>query len=294
MEKNNIQEKIRQYFRSKTKQILALSEQAVSDHSGLTGSHRESVLRQFFDDIFPKRYSIDKGMVYGFVGQSREADIVIWDEQNYPKLKLSDSNVFFLESVKAVVEVKSNWNINEFEDIKKKSKAVINIFGRYRDGLSKKIEALQTEIWSLKTGDEYHGTLISPRRIGSAAIIYYGGQDFNIEKLDESETSRIEDEYPDIMLFLSAGKLIRKKFIANENNSLAGHGILEQIEYGDDSLLAFTLELMDLLTMHSEHMEPPLFLTDYLYEFSDNFEVKQISFKITRPIASNSETFWKE
>ncbi len=37
----NIQQKIRQYFQSKTKEILALSEQALSDHSGLTGNHRE-------------------------------------------------------------------------------------------------------------------------------------------------------------------------------------------------------------------------------------------------------------
>lgn len=292
MEKNNIQEKIRQYFRSKTKQILALSEQALSDHGGLIGSHREAILRQFFEDVFPKRYSIDKGMVYGLIGQSREADIVIWDELNYPKLKLSDSNIFFLEGVKAVVEVKSNWNNNEFEDIKKKAKAVINIFGSYRDGLSKKIEALQTELWSLKSGNEYQGTLISPSRIGSAAIIYYGGQDFDIEKLDESENFRIEDEYPDIILFLSAGKLIIKKFVSNEDNSFAGYGMLEQIECQDDSLLLFTLELMDLLTIHSEHTEPPLFLSDYLYELSENFERKQISFRITRPIAGYSENFW--
>lgn len=294
MKNHNIQEKIRQYFRAKANEILALSEQALTDHSGLIGSHREAILRQFLEEIFPKRYSIDKGMVYGIVGQSREADIVIWDELNYPKMKLFGSNIFFMESVKAVIEIKSNWNNDEFEDIKKKAKATINIFGRYRDGLSKKIEDLETKLWSLKSGNDFQGTLITPSRKGSVAVVYYGGQDFSIEDLDETEITRIEDEYPDIILFLSAGKLLLKKFLSDENNPLAGHGVLQQIECKEDSLLLFTMELMDLLTIKSEHTEPPLFLTDYLFDMFDSFNRKEIKFKLTRPIAGSSETFWDE
>jgi hypothetical protein len=292
MEIINIQEKIRQYFRAKTNQILALSEQALSDHSGLIGAHREAILHQFLEEIFPKRYSIDKGMVYGLIGQSREADIVIWDELNYPKLNLFDSKIFFMEGVKAVIELKSNWSSDEFEDIKRKAKATINIFGRYRDGLSNKIKDLETEIWSIKSGNAYNGTLISPRRKSSVAIVYYGGQNFNIEDLDETEIGRIEDEYPDILLFLSAGKLLLKKFIPDDENPFAGYGILKQIECQDDLLLLFTIELMDLLAAHSEHTEPPLFLTDYLFDIFNNLEQKQVQFNITRPIAGNTETFW--
>jgi hypothetical protein len=51
----NIQQKIRQYFQSKTKEILALSEQALSDHSGLKGNHREGVLCRFLEEIFSQK-----------------------------------------------------------------------------------------------------------------------------------------------------------------------------------------------------------------------------------------------
>lgn len=36
---------IRQYFKSKLAQLLALSEQAVCEHNGLKGSHREDLIK---------------------------------------------------------------------------------------------------------------------------------------------------------------------------------------------------------------------------------------------------------
>jgi len=136
----NIKEKIHQYFKFKTKELLALSEQAVLDHNGLRGNHREKVLCQFFDDILPKRYSIDNGMVYGMIGQSKETDIVIWDEFNYPKLKLYGSNFFFAESVKILIEVKTKWSTKEFKDIKNKTSSALKIFSHYRQALNTRIE----------------------------------------------------------------------------------------------------------------------------------------------------------
>lgn len=292
--KMDIQQKIRHYFQSKTKQLLALSEQALSDHSGLTGSHREGILREFFEEIFPKRYSIDNGIVYGLIGQSREADIVIWDELNYPKLKLSRSNIFFSEGVKAVIEVKSRWSNDEFEDIKKKTAAVTGIFNNYREGLSRKIERLEAEIWSLRSGDDIQYRLITPNRKGVAVIVYYGGQSFDIEGLTEIEIRRIEDEYPDIILFLEAGKIISKKIRVNESDPFSGYGMLEQIQCTDDALLMFTSLLIDLLAINSEHVEPPLFLTDYMFNLYGEFDRKEIGFAITKPISGSSRIFWSE
>lgn len=294
MEHNNIQLKIQQYFRAKTNQILALSEQAVTDHSGLIGSHREAVFRQFLKEIFPKRYSIDKGMVYGLIGRSREADIVIWDEVNYPKLCLYDSNIFFMEGVKAIIEVKSNWSNEVFEDIKAKAHATINIFGNYGEGISRQIQKLEDEIWSLKSGSEYQGTLISPNRKGSISIVYYGGQEFDIENLEEEEIEKIEDDYPDILLLLSAGKIIIKRFIPDEQDPLKGIGYLEQIECHDDLLLLFTVELLDFLAISSEHIEPPLSLANYLYGLFQNLQCKNLQFNLTRPIAGNMKNFWNK
>lgn len=36
---------VQQYFRSKTRQLLAAVQEVVSEHPGLRGSHREAVLR---------------------------------------------------------------------------------------------------------------------------------------------------------------------------------------------------------------------------------------------------------
>lgn len=289
-----IQEKIQKYFISKTDEIIALSKQALTDHSGLKGDHRENILRLFLKDILPKRYSIDRGMVYGMIGKSREADIVIWDEMNYPKLKLSDSKIFFSEGVKAVIEVKSRWSCKEFEDIKTKTKAANQIFSTYREGLSGKIESIENNIRSLMSGVEYQGRLVVPFRNGTAAIIYQGGQRFDINDLSESEIERIEDEYPDIMLFLEAKKIVLKSFEIDEGNPFFGYGLLQQIKCKDDALLMFTSLLIDLLADRSEHLDPPLFLTDYLHGLYSVLEQKEVRFNITHPISGGSKTFWKE
>jgi len=289
-----IQEKINLYFKAKTKEILALSEQALCDHNVSRGKHREGILCQFLRDIFPKRYSIDNGMVYGYIGRSREADIVIWDELNYPKLKLEGSNIFFSEAVKVIIEVKSKWSDDEFEDIKNKANAAINIFSSYKEGLSSRIKGLDNEIRSLKTGKEYQGALIIPNNIGVAAIIYQGGQKFDIKNINETEIEKIEDEYPDIILFLEAGKIISKEYVANENNPLFGYGILKQVECGDCALLMFTSLLLELLANRSEYIEAPLFLTDYLFDLYCKYDSKEITFKITKPVAGKTKTFWQK
>lgn len=289
-----IQKNITQYFKAKTKEILALSEQALCDHNVSRGKHREGVLCQFLRDIFPKRYSIDNGMVYGYIGRSKEADIVIWDELNYPKLKLKGSNIFFSESVKVIIEVKSKWSNNELEDIKNKVDSTINIFSTYTRGLSSVIRGIGNEIQSLKNGKEYHGELLFPNNIGVAAIIYSGGQKFNITDFDETEIAEIEGKYPDIMLFLDAGKIIVKEFVANEDNPMSGYGTLRQVECGDDALLIFTSLLLELLADRSEHIKAPLSLTDYLSDLYSKRITEEITFQITKPVAGETKTLWGE
>lgn len=289
-----ISEKIRQYFKSKSKQILAESEQAINDHSGLKGSHREGILCDFLEDILPKRFSVSNGMVYGLIGNSKEADIVICDELNYPRLPLKGSNLFFSESVKAIIEVKTNWNSDEFEDIKTKTKSAINIFNNYRQGVGERLNSIEAAIWSMKNDREYHGKLISPKRIGTAAIAYYGGQKFDIESLSKEEIERIENEYPEIILLLDAGKIIIKDYEIDEENNLSGKGFLRQITCNEDSLLVFVSMLTDLLANKSEHFEPPMLLTDYLYSLYEDYPKKTVYFQITRPIENNAKIFWKE
>lgn len=68
---------VQQYFRSKTRQLLAAAQEVVSEHPGLRGGHREAVLRVYLNDIIPRRFAIGRGMIYGLSHRSREADVVI-------------------------------------------------------------------------------------------------------------------------------------------------------------------------------------------------------------------------
>lgn len=109
------QELVQQYFRAKRRQLLAMSEQAVVEHSGLRGSYREELQRIYLREILPGRFRVGHGMVYGLVQRSKEADIVIWDAANYPSLPLVDHALYFAESVrvvwsrKALGAVSSSW-----------------------------------------------------------------------------------------------------------------------------------------------------------------------------------------
>src|SRR5215213_5076285 len=121
------QDRVRQYFRVKTEQLRATTALPSAEHAGLAGSHREELQRIYFSEILPQRYRIGRGMVYGPVHRSREADIVIWDAQNYPSLPMLDHSFFFADSVLVVLECKSQWNDAEFADVLVKCRAVRDI-----------------------------------------------------------------------------------------------------------------------------------------------------------------------
>jgi uncharacterized protein DUF6602 len=115
------------YFRSKALQLRAASDEAVCEHSGLKGSHREELIRIFLRHILPSRFSADHGMVYGPDHRSREADVVIWDSDSYPRLQMHGHSLFFAESVRAIIEVKTRWSDDEWTDVRMKTETVRSI-----------------------------------------------------------------------------------------------------------------------------------------------------------------------
>lgn len=164
------QERVREYFRVKTAQLRAASALPSAQHAGLAGSHREELQRIYFSEILPKRYEIGRGMVYGFMHRSREADIVVWDSLNYPSLPMLDHAFFFAESVRAVIESKSRWSADDFADVLQKSKAVRDIMAYPGMNLDDTVAMLQLEVASLRIGKEHDGFLSTRPHIGTAAI----------------------------------------------------------------------------------------------------------------------------
>src|SRR3954451_10703188 len=136
----NTQDQVRKYFRVKAKQLAATADLSICEHPGLIGSHREELQRVFLREILPGRFTVGRGMVYGAFGhRSKEADIVIWDSQNYPSLPMLDHSFFFADSVRLVLECKSRWSGDEFEDVLEKCESVRSIIAGSRLNLREEI-----------------------------------------------------------------------------------------------------------------------------------------------------------
>lgn len=255
----NSQEKVKQYFRVKYRQLAAVGDLPVCDHPGLIGGHREELYRIYLREILPKRFEVGRGMVYGFVHRSKESDIVIWDSHNYPSLPMLDHSFFFAESVRAVLESKSVWNMQTLEDVLSKSKSVKDIVPMTGRSLQDEMELIWQELASIKGGVDHNGMLIAKHHIGTAAVFLKGGQDFGKKDFSKEIIADADDTWPDLLLLLEPGKLYVKNYEAT--GGFSGKGTIDFYDLGEDSLLAFTNGLLSLLAERSFQSEEPLYLT---------------------------------
>ena len=79
-------------------------------HNGLKGEGNESAIRDLLIKFIPKKYGISSGVVIDHEGnQSRQCDIIIYDNQNYPELlSMSSVKLFPIDIVYMVIEVKTS------------------------------------------------------------------------------------------------------------------------------------------------------------------------------------------
>jgi len=205
-------------------------------------------------------------MVYGVSGRSKEADIVIWDANNYPSLPLEDHSFFFAEAVRAVIEVKSNWTAVEFLDVLEKSKLVKDLRFPREENLADQIDYLAGEVAALKRGADYHGVVRSKHTIGTAAVFLRGGHSFSLSYLKDQLVDildQIDDVWPEIMLFLEPGKVVLKEY--ESTGSGGGSGWVEFYTFGEDALLYFTNSLLQRLSQRVVNTEEPFYLTRYAH-----------------------------
>ncbi|MGH8695178.1 MAG: DUF6602 domain-containing protein [Burkholderiales bacterium] len=120
-------EPLLQYFRAQRLQLLVAATEAQTPHAGLLGAHREALVRDYLSNLLPRRFSAGRGIVFGLGHTSRESDIVLWDSDNYPCVRLRDYSHFFAESVRVVLEAKSRYSAAELTDMLQKSRAVRDI-----------------------------------------------------------------------------------------------------------------------------------------------------------------------
>jgi hypothetical protein len=261
MPEDNLQ-LVQQYFRAKRDQLLAMSKLAVAEHQGLRGSHREELQRIYLREILPRRFSIGRGMVYGVNGGSNEADIVIWDGNNYPSLPLTDSTLFFAESVRVVLESKSDYDIREFRDVLNKCRSISSIVPVRMLSIEDYIALIRRELDALAEGQERPaGMMILRPYIGTAAVFIDRGQNsmkdlsrFSDEDFDDADLS-----WPDLTLLLKPGRIALKRYPEGEAN-----GLIEVFDYDEDSLFVFTNHLLQLLADRSVAVEDTFYMDQYM------------------------------
>ncbi len=129
------QGKRRRFFTSIIDELIEKSKRVelLINHGGVIGSYRENLLINLFQRYLPSKFSISSGFIEGC---NRQIDIIIFDSHNYiPLFKENNIVVVKIESVRAVIEVKSTLNSKELDqslellhDISRYPQPVIPIF----------------------------------------------------------------------------------------------------------------------------------------------------------------------
>ncbi|MGG0718216.1 DUF6602 domain-containing protein [Robertmurraya massiliosenegalensis] len=278
---------IKQYFKNKSIQLLAVSDQAICEHNGLKGSHREDLIKIYLNDIIPKRFEIGQGMVYGQFNRSNETDIVLWDSFNFPNLKMNGHSMFFAESVNAVIEVKTNYNSVSEQNVSEKSKTVKQVIRQHRNTINSRIFNIEQQIESLRNGVEYEGYLSLSESIKTCAIFINGGENFTEEQLTKYEDLYVE--WPDIVLFLKAGKLTVKSYDYEKETDF-----VRIYQSGEDSLLLFTKYLLEILSEQVVLIEGNLYFDDYIRNEIEEIPYTDFEYQSCRPYSGYRHAIFTE
>ena len=79
------------------------------EHDGVKGVLRESLIESFFEPLLMPPYRAGTGVIIDCQGnQSGQCDIIVWDDSIFrPLYSARGAGIYFIESVVAVIEVKS-------------------------------------------------------------------------------------------------------------------------------------------------------------------------------------------
>jgi hypothetical protein len=88
-------------------------------HDGEKGAFREFFLAEIIRPFVPKHFGVGSGVIVDAYGnQSKQSDVVIYDNQLIPPILLSgDRGIFPIDSVLVVVEVKSTLKSSHYKTL---------------------------------------------------------------------------------------------------------------------------------------------------------------------------------
>jgi hypothetical protein len=109
-------------FRHQSNVLLAKSAALEAiHHDGDRGAEREDLLGEFLTPLLPEKIGLGRGEIRATNGRwSKQEDIILYDRLNCPRLFVGNrSQIFPVESVATIIEVKSTLGTQEIKDATK-------------------------------------------------------------------------------------------------------------------------------------------------------------------------------
>ncbi|MGC1375946.1 MAG: DUF6602 domain-containing protein [Anaerolineales bacterium] len=104
-------------------QVLSAKSSAleVIHHDGDRGAEREDLLSELLTPLLPEKIGIGRGEIMATNGNwSKQEDLILYDKLNCPRLFVgSRSQIFPIESVATIIEVKTSLGTKEIQDATK-------------------------------------------------------------------------------------------------------------------------------------------------------------------------------
>ncbi|MCY9661289.1 hypothetical protein P5G65_01410 [Paenibacillus chondroitinus] len=127
-------------------------------------------------------------------------------------------------------------------------------------------------MYCLQTGIANNGTLIARPKIVTGAIVLSGGK-VSVDIIKKNYYERLEDGWPEILLFLDAGIVTIKDIY---------EGYIDIYRAGEDALLVFMKELLKILSYRTSEINGGFYLDNYLFAMR-SIEFDTIEYPLTRP-----------
>ena len=125
-----------------------------AQHPPSAGDNREDIVEKFLKQHLPKRFGISTGFVFSHNGErSQQADLLVVDDQNNAPLYPDDRNQLWpVEAVYALIEVKTQLNRHDQKDAIAKGQRFKSLSRKFLNaGQSIRIENSLFVIWSFES-----------------------------------------------------------------------------------------------------------------------------------------------
>ena len=146
---------VKKYFADVAQELNRLSDKlkiGFSTHRPTIGENREELVADFLKNYLPRRFHVTTGLILASNNEfSNQADIIVVDaENNGPLYPGSSNQIWLVESVYSLIEVKTDFSPKDISDSIKKCRRFKTLPRHFHSefGLAPKIDQSYFAIWT--------------------------------------------------------------------------------------------------------------------------------------------------